>query len=534
MDANTGTDDQIIDKWEEGGDGERQRGRAAPAWLISVGAHGLAVAVMATVVFATKPQVEEYPPRQLTIIEAKPKPPVDAKRPTLDTPEPIILVTDEADVTNPITLVDPTVVVTTDEYDAPELGKQGRDTALSDAELGGSGFSFAMGPGGPPSGMFSARKGGGKFRATGKHGDHGRTSSTASALRWFKRHQSANGMWDVDGYQANCMDGGAKCEPGKPQAGDADVACTAYALLCYLGAGYDHRTPNTFRPVVDKGIKWLLSAQKADGLLGERNYEHAVATMALAEAYAMTNDPLLREPAQKAVDVILSRQAKDAKAKDQAYAGLGWDYVDGNPARNDSSVTGWNVMALKSALAGGLNVKNGMHGAKAWLEQSWKTRNPGWQKLDPYQGESFFPYVYDATAGTTAGNGAGDGHLACIGAVCAIFLGHHAGDLMLETMCNTIMKTDLPAAYPTNTYFLYYNTMALFQVGGKRWDLWNERVATTLSKAQRTDDSCFNGSWDFEGTKFHGHDTGRLLSTAYCCLTQEIIWRYVQTDGKPH
>jgi hypothetical protein len=533
MGTETGTDAQTIDRWEEGGDDERRKGGAAPAWLISVGAHCLAIAVMAAVVFATKPVIDELPPWKSPLLDAQEKKPVEPKKQSVLDPQPSIPVPDEAEVSNPVTTIEPTVELTTSQNDAPELGSEGRTDAVSNMEMGSHGFTAAIGANSGAAGMFSPRKGGAKFRVTGKHGDHGRTSSVASALRWFKRHQSPNGMWDVDGYQANCLDGAAKCEPGKVQAGDADVACTGYALLCYLGAGYDHRTPNLYRKVVENGIKWLLSVQKADGLLGERNYEHAIAATALAEAYAMTNDAQLREPAQKAVDIVLARQAHDAKAKDPAYAGLGWDYVAANPARNDSSVTGWNVMALKSALAGGLNVRNGMSGAKAWLEQAWKTQNPGWQKLDPYQGQSFFPYVYDATAGTTAGNGAGDAHLACIGAVCAIFLGHHAGDLMLETLCNTIMKTDLPAAYPCNTYFLYYNTMALFQVGGKRWDTWNERVATMLAKAQRNDEnSCFNGSWDFEGTKFHGHETGRLLSTAYCCLTQEVIWRFVQVGGE--
>jgi hypothetical protein len=332
MDADTGTDAQTIDRWEQGGDDERQQGRAAPAWLISVGAHCLAIAVMAAVVFATKPVDDELPPFRQTQIESKPKPEVTPKRQSLETPEPTIQVPEEAEVTNPLTPVAPTEPLTTDDNIAPEPGKQGNEDAISSTATGSTGFNIAIGPGGPAAGIMGNRNKGGKIRATGKHGDHGRTSSVASALRWFKRHQSPNGMWDVDGYQANCMDGAAKCEPGKVQAGDADVACTAYAVLCYLGAGYDHRSPNLYRKTVENGLKWLLSAQKPDGLMGERNYEHAIATSALAEAYAMTSDPLLREPAQKAVDVILARQARDAKAKDQAYAGLGWDYVEANPA----------------------------------------------------------------------------------------------------------------------------------------------------------------------------------------------------------
>jgi hypothetical protein len=99
-------------------------------------------------------------------------------------------------------------------------------------------------------------------------------------------------------------------------------------------------------------------------------------------------------------------------------------------------------------------------------------------------------------------------------------------------MANSIMKNNYPTTYPTNTYILYYNTLAIFQIGGERWDKWNKPVATLLSNSQRTDDSCFNGSWDYAGTEFHGSDTGRLLSTAYACLSQEVIWRYEQIGNK--
>jgi hypothetical protein len=374
--------------------------------------------------------------------------------------------------------------------------------------------------------MFSNRKGPGKIRASRENGGKEiftRVSSVDAALRWFKRHQSPNGMWDVDQYQANCSDGVLKCEPGVDQAGNGDVACTAYAVMCFLGAGHDHMTPGKYRETVTKALDWLVAQQNAEGVFGERNYEHAIATQALAEAMGLSNDSRLRAPTQKAVDVILARQAVDPQAKDKAYAGLGWDYVKPNAARNDTSVTGWNVMALKSALGAGLQVGNSMQGAKNWLERTWKAANPDWKRLDPYQGMSVFPYTFDATTDKVEKE-----HLSCVGALCAVYLGHHQGDVMLETMANSIMKNDYPTAWPTNTYFLYYNSLAIFQIGGERWEKWADPVAKLISNAQRTDDSCYNGSWDFAGTKFHGHDTGRLLSTAYACLSQEVIWRNVR------
>ncbi len=340
-------------------------------------------------------------------------------------------------------------------------------------------------------------------------------------------------MWDAEHYQDNCQ-AGPRCEPGSAASGggsDVNVALTGYALLCYLGAGYDHKF-GTYRTTVQKALDYLLSAQKPDGLIGVRNYEHAVAAMALAEAYGMTSDPTLRAPAQKAITLLVSRQARnDAKEADKPYGGLGWDYVDGNPARNDSSVSGWCVMALKSAVASGLNVGTGLAGARTWLDKSWKAANPGWRTLvDPYAARSGFPYTWDATTDAVQidppGSPAHD--LAPVGAVCAVFLGHHQGDIMLESLCNHIDAYQHPTTYPCNTYYLYYDTLAIFQAGGERWQRWNKTMSGMLLGSMRREPGCFEGSWDPAGTVFHGHDTGRVLSTAYCCLCLEVYYRYRQ------
>ena len=527
--------DPIIIETEviESSTNEKDAKGVVPAWLISIGTHTAMVAAMAALIYTVAPEEVELPPMRVpNQTETKPEPEKTTKF-TNEKVDVHIDLKEQADTTQPVTLVEVNDVDTSAEADLPDKGSPGDTQAVADVQTGSTGVFMSLGAGSQSVGMFSKRKGSGRRHTSAKYSTaRDRTNSTEAALRWFKRHQSPNGMWDVDNYQANCLDGMPKCEPGVNQAGNADIACTAYALMCFLGAGYDHQTPSKYRPTVTKAIEWLLAQQSAEGLFGERNYEHAVATMALAEALGTTNDEHLKGPAQKAVNIILSRQAKDPKANDPAYAGLGWDYVEGNAARNDTSVTGWNLMALKSSLGAGLQVGSGMAGANVWLERAWKASNPEWKNLDPYKSESFFPYTYDANSDQAGSNDAGAGHLFSVGALCAVYLGHHKGDVMLETMANSIMKHNYPTTYPTNTYFLYYNTLAIFQIGGDRWDKWNEPVSTLLSKAQRTDDSCFNGSWDYAGTQFHGSDTGRLLSTAYACLSQEVIWRYEQIGHK--
>ena len=103
---------------------------------------------------------------------------------------------------------------------------------------------------------------------------------------------------------------------------------------------------------------------------------------------------------------------------------------------------------------------------------------------------------------------------------------------MLDSMINTIMKENMVTAYPTNTYYMYYNTLAVFQAGGPHWEKWNGTVRDVIVNAQRKGDGCFDGSWDYEGTKFHGSETGRVLSTVYCCLSLEVYYRYKQVGAK--
>ena len=511
-------------------DGDSHR-RAVPAWILSGVIHAAALGLMALVIQATAP-IEDEP---ATRVVALAQPPEPIEKPEIDeqvVPTIPIEVPIESTVTSPDHQLDVPVEAFTSEDPAEADVPKGRPEAKDASEMGGQGTFTAIAPGGGASGMMGRPTGGGKKKALAKGGGSaGSEKAVDGALRWFKKHQSPNGQWDVDGYAANCSDAGARCEPGSEHTGEeGDIACTAYALLCYLGAGYDHRMPGTFRTTVKKGVDWLVAAQKADGLWGERNYEHAIATMAIAEAYAMSNDPALREPAQKGIDLILARQAKEA---DGGY-GLGWDYNAPNPARMDASVSGWNVMALKSAAAanGRLNIGQGMEGSKTYLDRAWKACNKDFVAKDPYTDTSTFPYVWNSQTDAVEVERGGDHHdMASVGALCAVFLGRLAGDPMLNSLANHIVKHQTPTAYPCNTYYLYYNTLAMFQVGGDRWTKWNTTVRDVLVNAQRKEENCFGGSWDFEGTKFHGHRTGRLLSTAYVCLSLEVYYRYDQVSG---
>jgi len=533
---------------QENGSATSQRRLAAGAggfsgWLISGAFHVLMLLIMYGIYWVIKVPDNETPPVRPNLI-ASPE-----KKPTV--PKPVVPDLKHAEVEIDSDVVAPTAPQVVDlpdptpstQDDSPDATPRGDPSEVADSALAdNAGLYSSIGAGGDAKGLYGLRNGHGGDHRGGPNGPPpGTGPHIDSALRWFKKHQSANGMWDAVNFYKNCSED-LKCEPGAEAHGGPasyDVAMTAYALLCYLGDGYDQSSPNKYRTVVRRGLNYLLSVQKADGYIGERNYEHAVATMALCEAYVMGNDQTLHDPALRAVQQILAHENRDGAAADGAETsstasqGMGWDYVTPDQ-RNDASVSGWNVMALKDALAAGLVGEDALAGPKHWLSTVWKKQNPDFAHLDPYTGEARFPYTYqtDSTATEIAAApgprqpGPNDHDLTCVGAACAVFLGGRAEDPMLTSMANYISNHYLPTSWPTNIYYMYYNTMTMFQVGGEKWRKWNAAIPAVLIKSQRSGSGCFAGSWDWSPNSFIGGETGRVLTTAYACLCLEVYWRY--------
>ena len=533
-------DDELLDE-EHDEDDNRETVAVFSGWGMSLALHAIVLLLLAFVVVAGR-LLDDPVPVRTAYVEPPPPPPEEEKE-ERELTEVDITIEVEVEVETPVVTdldVEVEEISTEDEEVSEVAEAKGREEAVSASETGGAGAFMAIGAGGGAAGAFGNRNGGGKKRALGRFGGtRASESAVDAALRWFKRHQSPNGMWDIDGYPVNCTLAGPKCEPGTKYTGaDGDAAATGYAVLAFLGGGYDHRTPNKYRSTVKAGIDWLVANQAANGSFGKgRNYENGICGMALAEAYAMTQDPALREPAQRAIDYMLSLQGGDPNG----YDGGAWNYVKNN-GRDDSSVTGWVVMALKSAQAGNLDVGNGMTGSAAWFERTWTIANQqaGLNPRDPYSDVSVFPYVLkDNTTAqkiTPGDLSSGKGARTAIGLCIGVFLGKGAGNIMMESMANEVIKTHLPSYsnFETmNQYWMYYNTLGIFQVGGDRWKQFNAVVRDTLVNAQRKSDDCFDGSWDYQlqGNNYHGRDVGRIISTAYCVLSLQVYYRYVPINN---
>ncbi len=180
------------------------------------------------------------------------------------------------------------------------------------------------------------------------------------SLDWLTRHQLPDGSWSLKGYTHRCTD--ATCSG--PGIIDADSAATAMGLLPFLAHGETGKRAQ----VVSSGLAWLVRHQKPDGDLSagtERQmYAHALATMALCEAFGMTGDQRVGAAAQAAVDFIAAAQNRQTG---------GWRYHPGE--EGDTSVMGWQIMALKGA-TGRAESRQSHHGVGGKISRLRRPRSP--------------------------------------------------------------------------------------------------------------------------------------------------------------
>jgi hypothetical protein len=476
---------------------ERRVG-ALPWWVISAATHAvlfLLVALLATAV--APPKTDEV---IISTDVVKQKPPEYDPQKKRDIFKNTKEVQADTQVENPVVThekVEPSDHFETDN-NMDKNTSRGSEDAISDIPLGGTGTVGSIGVGGGGmAGVFGYRDGGGRKKAVGRFGGSTATeSSVEAALRWLARHQEADGHWDTRKLEASQ---------------EYDEGVTGLAVLAFLGAGYTHKA-GTFADNVNRAVNWLIKQQDAKGAFarnsGKFGYEHAICGLALAEAYGMTQDPRVREAAQKAVDHSIG-------AHQEPYSG--WRYAE--KEAGDTSVTGWFVMQLKSAKVAGLKVDGaGFQGASKFLDSV--TGKEGTARYMPDRGPTQI--------------------MTAVGLVCRQFMGTPNNDPLLEKGTDYILKTELPDWKPSDYgcfYYWYYGTLATFQMGGKRWENWNTPLKKTL-----VDNQCKgplplssapedkDGSWDLIGSL--EKRAGRTYSTAMGALCLEVYYRYLPMYAK--
>jgi hypothetical protein len=352
---------------------------------------------------------------------------------------------------------------------------------------GGSGFGF--GSRGMKKGMLGS---GGGTKQTER--------AVAAALAWLARHQNQDGSWFID-YHARCR--GPGCTG--PGSSDAPGAATAFGLLPFLAAGQTHETKGPYRDNIYRGITWMISHQKPTGDLSvtggqTQMYSHGLATIMLCEAYGMSHDKRLEAPAKAALHFIEACQ-------DQQTGG--WWYTFKQPG-GDTSVFGWQFMALKSGKMAGLltsSMDNCFELGKKWLDSVGKGASKG-----------LFSYQPPRESSDT---------MTAVGLLCTQYLGAHYSDPRILEGTKFLMA-NMPNAANGKVYYWYYATQVMHNQPGPDWDKWNRQMRTVLIKSQCGDAGCANGSWDpMKGMPEWAAQGGRLMMTSLAALTLEVYYRYL-------
>ncbi|HWB13010.1 MAG TPA: hypothetical protein VG826_27540 [Pirellulales bacterium] len=366
------------------------------------------------------------------------------------------------------------------------------DVGIPTAPAGDLLRDLSAGTGGTGKGSLSGRGGNDAVkRAVGA--TDASEAAVARALKWLADHQYADGSWSFEHTgvgRCTCTDNG--------KLRDARFAATGMALLPFLGAGQTHKQ-GKYKEQVRGGLYWLVSNMAVSPNGGDMTggggamYGHGIASIALCEAYAMTQDKQLGPHAQAALNYIMYAQDP---------VGGGWRY--GPRQAGDTSVVGWQVMALKSGYLGSLQVsKPTVTGAIKFLDSAGAEGGAYYGYDRPGQGLA-----------TTA-----------VGLLCRMYLGWEHEKPELEKGVKY-----LAGQGPTtsNMYYSYYATQVLHQFDGPDgdlWQSWNTKMRDALVASQSMEKH-ETGSWTFKADV--GYEPGgRLYCTSMAAMTLEIYYRYM-------
>jgi hypothetical protein len=168
------------------------------------------------------------------------------------------------------------------------------------------------------------------------------------------------------------------------------------------------------------------------------------------------------------------------------------------------SIFGWQLMALKSAQAAGIEVDDQrLLRMRRFLAE---------QRIGSSGGLAGYRPREAASASAVAES-----------LYCRQMLGMTGDTAAVQDAVRTILA-NLPRRSALNYYYWYYGTLALYQQGGPEWEQWNTAVRNMLVAEQRRT-GALAGSWDPHDV--WGGYGGRMYSTAIATLSLEVYYRYL-------
>jgi len=331
-----------------------------------------------------------------------------------------------------------------------------------------------------------------RAQAAGKRGGSAASElAVEAAVLWMAEHQERDGTWRLD-LQGDACNG--RCNHGAQISNSQSVA-TGLALLTFLGAGYTHQE-GPYKEAVSRGLYALIQRMKqtphggrfAPDFSNFAMYEQGICSLALCEAYQMTQDESLRDACREALRYIHYAQHGDGS----------WDYDPKRPG--DVSIGCWQIMALKS-------------GHMAKLPVPVDSIRVFDRYLDSVASDDGAKYGYRnrrPKVSTTA-----------MGLLMRLYRGWPRTDPRMLAGARYV-ASEGPSQ--DDVYSNFYTTQLLFQIEGPLWENWNPKMRDYLVATQEKEGHQ-RGSWYFaQGDNLVG---GRLYVTAMAAMTLQVYYRYL-------
>lgn len=300
----------------------------------------------------------------------------------------------------------------------------------------------------------------------------------------------------------------------------ARPAVTALALLAFLSRGH-LPGEGPFGSHLNRAIDYLLQNQTETGLFSSAAlggvhvdktashtaaYNHAIAGMALCEVYGST-DRSRSERIKGAVARALEF-TRDMQARPKAHAvdRGGWRYVylrwDRTAADSDLSVTGWQLMFLRSA-----------QNAEFQVPAEWIQAAVEYVERCYVEGQSVFNYALVGSSDIRTSRG-----IVGAGILSLSLAGRHHTEMARnagEWLANRPFRGFGSILGTRDRYFYsaYYCSQAMAQLGGTYWERFYPSLVRSLLSAQES-----NGSWPPEPAAGDAV-FGNVLTTALAVLS---------------
>lgn len=314
---------------------------------------------------------------------------------------------------------------------------------------------------------------------------HGGTPECEAAviksLDWLKQTQNADGSWGI--HQR--------------------AAATGLALLAYLG---HCETPlsEKYGESVLNAITYLIHLSKTHQgrLIDQANdpladYQHAIATMALAESYLLCHQLMIEIPGHKDAMQLATQGIIDA-----ALPTGGWSIAQ-KPNDSDALLTSINLQALKVSRQSTIDFRNMIRTASQALSALKVHKTPA--------GAISFSQGLWAQQDTP-----------------------EARALKKSLRTREAFRWQEPH---TDLWTLFFDTHALYQIGGQAWTDWNASLRPALLQSQNADGS-FTDPGKPQNTAAAPIDqwlTGAPAAhfrTCLATLTLEVYYRFTFASGK--